>query len=482
MSTPPEEDGESMTPPIGASGQSPNSSIVIHDLSASKEATSPTESDGRRGGGFVAWIDSIWTPIDDSQLGVVVMPRERMGFAKTAAMGAQHCIAMFGGTILVPLLIHSDPACALFFSGVATLLFLAVTGNRVPSYLGSSFAFVAPALAAHSQAEAQSGFVATGVAFAAVGVLVHVLGDRAIRCIDRVMPPVVTGTVIAIIGLNLAPVAKAEFNDDPLTGAVTAFIIAALIIVDRGLVSRLSVFAGVVVGTVFAASLGRSDFAKVSHASWIGLPHFQLPVFSLRAVTMTLPAIVVIIAENVGHVKAVAAMTGENLDPFLGRSFIGDGVSTVIAGLFGGIGTTTYAENIGVMAATRVYSTLVYVVAAFAAIALSLCPKIGAIVDSIPRAVVGGAATVLYGLIVVLGIRLFVEDQTDFRHPVKLALVGACIIIGAADFTVDVGGLAFGGIGVGCICAVVLLPLGELAHKAINGDRPPPSSPRTPGH
>jgi uracil-xanthine permease len=389
----------------------------------------------------------------------IVMPDERLSWGRTIGIGLQHCVAMFGGTVLVPLLTHFSPSTSLFFSGIGTLIFIITCRNQLPSYLGSSFCFVAPTLASATKQDAQGGIFATGLLIAIIGTLVHFTGDR---WLEKVFPPVVTGTVIVIIGLNLAPVAKDDFSVDPLSGAFTLFSIMLLTIKGPGIIGRLSIFLGVVMGTIFAALVGQGvDLAGVKEAPWFGLPPFRLPTFSVRSITMCLPTVIITVAENAGHVKAVAAMTERNLDPLMGRAFFADGIATMLAGFCGGMGTTTYAENIGVMASSRVYSTLVYVIAAFAAIFFALCPVVGALIEAIPRGVLGGASTVLYGMIAVLGVRLWIDAQVDFRKTSYLVVGGTCLIIGAADFTVKAGPVEVGGIGLGCILSVVLFPLAE---------------------
>jgi uracil-xanthine permease len=400
-----------------------------------------------------------WKPVDTSSglsTGGVVMPEERLSWPRTVGIGLQHVVAMFGATVLVPLLTGFPPATTILFSGIGTLIFLLVVGNRVPSYLGSSFAFIAPVIAAKAGGgipSALGGIVAAGLVFFLVGLLVERFGSRRI---DALMPPVVTGAIVALIGLNLAPVAKDSFAKQPGVAGVTLAAILLVGIAVRGFLGRLSIFLGVLIGYVCAALLGDVDLSTVGQAAWFGLPHLQLPSFDLRAIILIVPVVVVLVAENTGHVKAVAAMTGRNLDRFLGRAYMGDGLATMLAGLGGGSGTTTYAENIGVMAATRVYSTAAYFVAALTAIALGLCPKFGAVIGTIPAGVLGGATTVLYGMIAVLGARIWVEARVDFRDPVNLVTAAVAIIVGAANYTVHAGQYEFNGIALGSFGAIVI--------------------------
>ncbi|HEV7897382.1 MAG TPA: solute carrier family 23 protein [Planosporangium sp.] len=388
--------------------------------------------------------------------GEVVAPDERLSWPRTIGIGAQHVLAMFGATFLVPLLTGFPPATTLFFSGVGTILFLLVTRNRLPSYLGSSFAFIAPvvaATAAHGRATALGGIVVTGLLFAIVGLIVHKAGTG---WIEWLMPPVVTGAIVALIGFNLAPVAKSNFVRQPVTALVTLVVILLVTVVFRGILGRLSILVGVLAGYLAAALQGQLDFTAVNKASWVGLPEFTAPRFNLGVVALFVPVVLVLIAENVGHVKAVASMTGRPLDHLIGRAFIGDGLATALAGTGGGSGTTTYAENIGVMAATRVYSTAAYWVAGVVALLLGLSPKFGALINTIPAGVLGGATVVLYGLIGVLGARIWVQARVDFTNAANLMTAAVALIIGIANFEWKIGNLDFNGIALGSVAAVVV--------------------------
>ena len=411
---------------------------------------------------------SPWTLHGDGRQvrpGDVVQPDERLSWPRTVGVGVQHVVAMFGATFTVPLITGFPPATTLLFSGIGTLLFLLITGNRLPSYLGSSFAFIAPVLAAKTDGgigAALGGIVVAGVALAIVGVVVQVAGSR---WIDALMPPVVTGAIVMLIGLNLAPVAwdgdgsGTGVKAQPLIAVVTLLAILLTTVLFRGFVARLSILVGVVVGWVLAALTGNLDQQAVSglrQAAWIGFPEFHTPSFDVRAVVLVIPVILVLIAENAGHVKAVAAMTGRNLDRDMGRALLGDGVATVLAGSGGGSGTTTYAENIGVMAATRVYSTAAYWVAGGTAILLGLCPKFGALILTVPAGVLGGATTALYGLIAILGARIWIESRTDFHDPINLFTAAVAVIIGAANYTLTAGDLSFNGIALGTAAALVV--------------------------
>lgn len=389
--------------------------------------------------------------------GEVVAPDERLAWPKTIGIGMQHVVAMFGSTFLVPLLTGFPPATTLFFSGVGTMLFLVLTTGRVPSYLGSSFAFIAPLTAAtkaHDMSTALGGVVMAGVVLALVGVVVQVVGDGWLRAL---MPPVVTGAIVALIGLNLAPAAKTNFMKAPVTALVTLVVILAVTALVRGLVGRLSILIGVAAGYVTACVRGEVEFASVRSADWVGLPSFHSPTFDTSVIGLFVPVVLVLIAENnIGHVKSVAQMTRRNLDDVSGRALIGDGLATTLAGFGGGSGTTTYAENIGVMAATKVYSTAAYWVAGVTAVLLSFCPKVGAAIATIPAGVLGGAATVLYGMISMLGVRIWAENRVDFTHPANLMTAAVALIVGIADYTWTIGDVSFAGIALGTFAAAVV--------------------------
>ena len=395
--------------------------------------------------------------------GDVVTPRERLVWPRTISIGAQHVVAMFGATFLVPLLTGFPPATTLFFSGIGTILFLVLTAGRVPSYLGSSFAFIAPITAAMNQygpGGALGGVVMAGVALAIIGVIVQLAGTGWLQ---KLMPPLVTGTIVALIGFNLAPSAKANFMEAPVTALVTLGSIILISVLFRGLIGRLSILLGVAIGYITAVVRGEVDFTAIN-AAWqeqglFGLPQFHTPEFHLSLAGLFIPVILVLVAENIGHVKSVALMTGGDLDPYAGRAIMADGLATIIAGSGGGSGTTTYAENIGVMAATRVYSTAAYWVAAIVAILLSVMPVFGAAVATVPQGVLGGAATVLYGMIGMLGVRIWVQNRVDFSNPVNLTTAAVAMIVGIADYTWAVFGLDFAGIALGTAATLVVYHL-----------------------
>lgn len=410
-----------------------------------------------------------WTLYRDGKTirpGENVLPEERLSWPRTIGVGAQHVVAMFGATFLVPLLTGFPPSTTLFFTAIGTLLFLLITKGMMPSYLGSSFGLLAPIgavtgfaatsgedLDSHAMALAQGGIISVGVTLALVGIVVHFGG---VRWIEVTMPPVVTGAIVALIGLNLAPAAWGWVQEAPLTAVITIVTILLTTVLFRGMLGRLSILVGVLIGYVAAWLQGQVDFSTVSKADWVGLPAFHAPAFDLGYLGLFLPVVLVLIAENIGHVKSVSAMTGRDLDKITGRTLFADGFSTILAGSGGGSGTTTYAENIGVMAATRIFSTAAYMCAGIIALILSLPPKFGEIIATIPPGVLGGAATVLYGMIGLLGVRIWVENKIDFSNPINLNTAAVSLIVAIANFTWTPGGLKFEGIALGSAAAIVI--------------------------
>jgi len=399
----------------------------------------------------------------------VVAPEERLSWGRTIGIGMQHVVAMFGATLLVPTLTGFPVNTTLLFSGIGTILFLLITRNRLPSYLGSSFAFIAPLTASQQYGiAAQTGSIlVTGLVLVAVGIVVKAAGRRVL---DAVMPPAVTGAIVALIGLNLAPNAAENFASQPLVAGITLLVILLATVAGRGMVSRLSILIGVVVGWVFAAltgNLGEDAKAAIDAAPWVGLPEFHAPEFHLSAIAVALPVLVVLIAENVGHVKAVSEMTNRDLDDLAGDALIADGLASSLAGGFGGSGTTTYAENIGVMAATRVYSTAAYWVAALTAILLAFVPKFGALIFTIPTGVLGGATLVLYGLIGMLGVRIWMDNEVNFNNPVNLTAAAVALIAGIGNLTLTVGGVSLEGIAWGSVGIIVAYPVMRKLYETV---------------
>ncbi len=400
-------------------------------------------------------------------VGEVVRPDERLSMPRMVGLGAQHIVAMFGATFVFPAIMGLNPNLAVMMSGVATIIFLLIVKGRVPSYLGTSASFVAAVAAIRAQgggsAEVTGAILVAGVILALVGVLVHFGGSHYVRA---VLPPVVTGAVVMLIGFNLARVAtQIYFPAELWIGLATMLFVIVVAVLGRGFISRIAVFLALVFGYLLSwvadqftsipscnagkcVDVDRVQWAGVKAADWIGVPKDiisptfgnltgpHLPAFSMTFILLMIPSVIALLAENAGHVKAVSEMTGEDLDPYLGRAYIGDGVGTVVASFVGGSPTTTYAENIGVMAATRIYSTLAYYIAAVVAILFGFCPKFGAVVAATPGGVLGGITLVLYGMIGLLGAKIWIENRVDFANPVNLVPVAAGIIAGIGDLAV----------------------------------------------
>src|SRR4051794_6632803 len=407
-------------------------------------------------------------------LGEAVAPDERLSWPRTIGIGAQHVVAMFGATFVFPLIMGLNPNLAIMMSGIATIVFLLIVQGKVPSYLGTSASFVGGVVAVRAQggddADVVGAIFVSGVVLALVGLVVQRLGPRVV---NAVLPPAVTGAVVLIIGFNLAPVvANTYWPQDQWVGLATMVFVILASLLLRGFLARISILLGLVFGYLLSALLDatagpitsvlggateatthdRLDLSAVGSANWVGLPDFTAPHFSVNYSLLVLPAVIALIAENAGHVKAVAAMTKRDLDPILGRAIAADGIATVVATSVGGSPTTTYAENIGVMAATRVYSTAAYYVAAIVAILLGLCPKFGALVNIIPGGVLGGITVVLYGMIGLLGAKIWKENRVDFANPINLVPLAAGIIIAIGNVTLQISdnfslsGIAFGAI------------------------------------
>jgi uracil-xanthine permease len=444
--------------------------------------------------------------------GDVVAPDERLSWGRTVGLGAQHVVAMFGATFVFPIVMGLNPQLAVFMSGIATIVFLLIVQGRVPSYLGTSASFVGGVAAIRAQggnsASVTGAILVAGVVLALVGLLIHFLGSRVVYA---VLPPAVTGAVVMLIGFNLAPVvAGVYWPQDQWIALLVMLFVIVVSVATRGFISRIAVFLALVFGyliswladktfgqiTSFSAAAGketthfRVDWSGVTNASWFGfppgtsvvngkeVPGYHPPSFSLTFILLVLPSVIALIAENTGHVKAVAEMTGADLDPYMGRAIAADGVGTAIASAVGGSPTTTYAENIGVMAATRVYSTAAYYVAAIVAIIFGLSPKFGAVVSATPGGVLGGITVVLYGMIGLLGAKIWRENGVDFGNPINLVPLAAGIIIAIGNTSLKITeNFSLTGIALGTIVAVagwhlarVLAPQ-ELRDAAVGGRR-----------
>jgi len=444
-----------------------------------------------------------WEKVDPAP-GEAVGPRQRLSWGKTAGLGAQHVVAMFGATFVFPIVMGLDPNLAIMFSGICTILFLLIVNNAVPSYLGTSASFVASVAAirasdpAGDSADVTGAIMIAGIVLALVGVLIHFAGSAWIH---KILPPAVTGAVVMLIGFNLAPVvASIYWPQDQWIALLTATFMVMAAVMMPGFWSRIAVFLALIFGYVLSwiadglfgqinspnpnnnmtvEDHDRISWSAVKAADWIGLPSGKLadgvdvvhgPSFSLTFILLVLPGVIALIAENTGHVKAVAEMTGEDLDPYMGRAIGADGFATALSSAFGGSPTTTYAENIGVMGATRVYSTAAYYVAAVVAILLGLCPKFGAIVAATPGGVLGGITVVLYGMIGLIGAKIWVENGIDFGEPRNLVGLAGGLIAGIGGVTLEItDDFELSGIALGTILVIAYFHLVGLKRGAGTG-------------
>ena len=423
-------------------------------------------------------------PQSGNSISQPVATYEYLPAGQSFVLGLQHVFAMFGSTVLAPLLMGFDPNLAILLSGISTLLFFLLTGGRVPSYLGSSFAFIGVVIAATGYAGsglnpnlaiAMSGIIVCGLLYMLIGFIVIFTGTN---WIEKMMPPVVTGAIVMIIGLNLAPgtvyaVSKSSF--DMMMALFTIVAIGMIAVFTSGLIQRLLLLIGLIASFIIYAILANGfgygvpiDFNKISNAAWFGLPTFHQAVFDPKSILFIAPVALILVAENLGHIKAVSAMTGENLTPYLGRAFVADGICTSLSGSVGGPGMTTYAENIGVMAVTKIYSTLIFVVAALIAIGLGLSPKFGAIISIIPVPILTGASIVVFGLITVAGAKIWISNQVDFNNNKNLLIAAVTLILGTGNFSFHLGSFDLGGIGTATFAAILLNAFFNLKKPAVN--------------
>ncbi len=416
-----------------------------------------------------------WRPYEGNIDARPVGTNEYLPPVQSVVLGIQHAFAMFGATVLAPFLMGFDANLAILMSGICTILFFFMTGGRVPSYLGSSFAFIGVVIAATGYAAsgtgaananialAAGGIMACGILYAIFGFIVMATGTR---WIEKLMPPVVTGAVVMIIGLNLAPVTikgVAGNNFNMWMALVTVLCMGSIAVFTKGLLQRLLLLVGLLLAYlvyyIISNVMGHGtpiNFLPVQQAAWFGVPQFHSPVFDFNAMLIIAPIALILVAENLGHIKAVGAMTGENLDPHIGKAFVADGVATTLSGGVGGPGMTTYGENIGVMAVTRVYSTIVFVFAGVFAIFLGLSPKFGAIIHTIPQAILTGASIVVFGLITIAGAKIWIENKVDFSKNKNLMVAAVTIILGTGDFALQFGNFNLGGIGTATFAALIL--------------------------
>lgn len=391
----------------------------------------------------------------------IVLPEQSLPTGRMVGLGLQHVIAMFGATVLAPFLMGFDPNLAIFFSGIGTLIFMAVVRGRVPSYLGSSFAFIGPVIAAKKLGgvpAALGGIAAAAVVYFIVGALVKTKpGTRAIAAL---MPPPVTAAVVAVIGIGLAPVGWDMSSKGWPLALFTLGVAVCVAVAARGFAKLIPVLIAVVAGYLVAAVTGQVDFSAVAKADWVGLPNFVAPTVNFEAVSLIVPVVVMLVAENLGHVKAISAYMERDLTPEVGNTFMGDAAATFVSALGGGTGQTTYAENIGVMSITKVFSIRPLQVAAVTAILLGLVPKFGAFIGSIPVPVMGGISFLLFGLIAGTSSKVISTADEDWGTLENFGVFGIsvalCTAMVAKNVTLNLWGVVLDPIGASTFAAVLL--------------------------
>lgn len=411
----------------------------------------------------------------------IIQVEERLSLAKTVPLSLQHLFAMFGATVLVPFLFKVDPATSLLMNGIGTLIYLFFVKGKIPAYLGSSFAFIAPVFAVTAApgmggyAAAQGGFIVFGLLFVALSYVVRVAG---VRWLDAVFPPAAMGAIVAIIGLELAPTATemagltgklVEHLNIPQATAITVSMFTLTVtilgsVLLRGFLAVIPVLIGVIAGYALSLYLGIVDLKAVAAAAWFAVPTLYSPVFNWSAIMMIMPAALVVLAEHIGHLVVTANIVGRDLikDPGLDRSLLGDGISNILSGFVGATPNTTYGENIGVMAITKVFSVWVIGGAAVLAIAVSFIGKFAALVRSIPVPVMGGVCILLFGVIAAAGIRMLIEKQVDYTKAKNLILTSVVLIVGISGAAVKFGTVELKGMGLATVVAIFISLVFEL--------------------
>lgn len=400
--------------------------------------------------------------------------QERPSMGRMLPLSLQHLFAMFGSTVLVPFLLHVDPATALIMNGIGTLLYLFVTQGKIPAYLGSSFAFIAPVssvLAAGLGFEAAKGaFIVFGLSFVILSLIVKYVG---IKWIDLLFPPAAMGAIVAVIGLELAPVAMsmAGFMGDQwqslnmtheqaiILASVSLLVTLFGSVIFRGFLAVIPVLLGIIAGYIVALFMGVVDLASIQNAPWIAAPEFYgLPVFDMNAILMIMPALFVVFAEHVGHLVVTSNIVGKDLmaEPGLKKSLLGDGLANIISGIFGATPNTTYGENIGVLAITRVFSVWVIGGAALLAIIISFVGKVSAVIHAIPVPVMGGVSILLFGIIAASGLRMLVERKVDYTKPANLMLTAVVLVVGLSGAGVTIGPVQLKGMGLATVVAMII--------------------------
>lgn len=413
---------------------------------------------------------------------------DRVSVARAIPLGIQHMMSMFGSTVLVPVLTGLDPNVAILCSGIGTICYLLVTGNKIPSYLGSSFAFISPIIAVGATQgldAAMSGVIVAGAVFLVVAGIIKLIGTA---WLDRLLPPVLVASVMIVIGVGLSATAANMALTTTAADGTTSFfglgaIVAAVTLVSAvvfssmgGIIGTVPVLLSIVVGYLVSIAVGLVDFSGVAAAAWVGLPHFSMPKFDLGAIALIAPVAVVTVIEHIGHLLAVGEIVDRDYRDMLPRSLTGDGLSTMISGFVGGPPTTTYAENIGVMSVTRVYSTQIFwYAAAFACIVGGFCPKLAALIQSIPSPVMGGVCLLLFGLIASNGLRMLVSNKVDFDVNRNLMIASVVIILGVgmetAGIAIPIGDYTLPGMATSTLVGILLnlilpMPAADVEEKA----------------
>ena len=390
----------------------------------------------------------------------------RLPLLKTIPLSLQHLFAMFGSTVLVPMLFKVNPATILLFNGIGTLFYIFICRGKIPAYLGSSFAFISPVflvLSQYSYEAALGGFIAVGIVFCLVAWLVRLVGTN---WIDVVFPPAAMGAIVAVIGLELMPVAASMAGLTGDTVNPTAIMVSVLTlaitvicsVAFKGFLSIIPILIGIFSGYVIAAFNGLVNWQMVVDAPWFALPTIYTPEINFSAIIIILPAALVVIVEHIGHLLVTGNIVGENLakNPGLDRSLLGNGLSTIFSGCFGSTPNTTYGENIGVLAITKVYSTWVIGGATVFAIVLSCLGKLAAAIQSIPTPVMGGVSLLLFGLIAASGLRILVESKVDYNKPTNLLLTAIVLGIGVSTASITLGSVTLKGMSLATVVAIIL--------------------------
>lgn len=395
----------------------------------------------------------------------IIPVEERLPLLQTLPLSLQHLFAMFGATVLVPILFKVDPATILLFNGIGTLLYLFICQGKIPAYLGSSFAFISPVfvvLPQYGYGSVLGGFFAAGLVFCLIALLIHLVGTR---WIEIVFPPAAMGAIVAVIGLELAPVAAEMAGLTAKTTDANAVVVSLFTLIVtvlgsvlfRGFLAIIPILIGVLAGYGLAFALNMVNLAALEKAPWFSWPTFYAPEFNLEAIAVILPAALVVIAEHIGHLVVTSNIVGRDLtsNPGLHRSLLGNGVSTMLSALFGSTPNTTYGENIGVLAITKVYSTWVLGGAAALAIILSFIGKLSAAIQSIPVPVMGGVSLLLFGVIAASGIRILVESKVDYNRARNLILTSVVLIIGISGASLQFGSISLKGMALATVVAII---------------------------